>query len=160
MKYCEKCGKELFDEAVLCVGCGCPVGNGAYKNYNKPKDTSLDQYVWDAGTTNVIALLLLLAGAVLGLFVEDCGYIGAVVCLVAELVALIPNTKFQKEVKGIYWKLPKSEMKYKAKQSQQSLKSRYPSYRFSFIIAYIALVLMIVLVSGVHEFLDLPKIMK
>ena len=23
MKYCVKCGKELFDEAVLCTGCGC-----------------------------------------------------------------------------------------------------------------------------------------
>lgn len=25
MKYCQKCGKELLDEAVICVGCGCPV---------------------------------------------------------------------------------------------------------------------------------------
>lgn len=25
MKYCEKCGKELFDEVVACPGCGCPV---------------------------------------------------------------------------------------------------------------------------------------
>ncbi len=24
MKYCAKCGKELFDEAVICPGCGCP----------------------------------------------------------------------------------------------------------------------------------------
>lgn len=23
MKYCHKCGKELFDEAVICPGCGC-----------------------------------------------------------------------------------------------------------------------------------------
>lgn len=23
MKYCTKCGKELMDEAVLCIGCGC-----------------------------------------------------------------------------------------------------------------------------------------
>ena len=26
MKFCEKCGKELLDEAVICVGCGCAVG--------------------------------------------------------------------------------------------------------------------------------------
>jgi hypothetical protein len=26
MKYCNKCGKELFDEAVICPGCGCQVG--------------------------------------------------------------------------------------------------------------------------------------
>ena len=25
MKYCSKCGKELLDEAVVCVHCGCPV---------------------------------------------------------------------------------------------------------------------------------------
>lgn len=26
MKYCSKCGKEIFDEAVICPGCGCPTG--------------------------------------------------------------------------------------------------------------------------------------
>lgn len=25
MKFCSKCGKEIMDEAVICVGCGCPV---------------------------------------------------------------------------------------------------------------------------------------
>lgn len=25
MKYCAKCGAEMFDEAVICVKCGCPV---------------------------------------------------------------------------------------------------------------------------------------
>ena len=24
MKYCTHCGKQLFDEAVVCPGCGCP----------------------------------------------------------------------------------------------------------------------------------------
>ena len=23
--FCTKCGKEIMDEAVICVGCGCPV---------------------------------------------------------------------------------------------------------------------------------------
>ena len=26
MKYCSHCGKELMDEAVVCIKCGCPVG--------------------------------------------------------------------------------------------------------------------------------------
>ena len=26
MKYCTYCGKEIMDEAVICVGCGCPTG--------------------------------------------------------------------------------------------------------------------------------------
>ena len=25
MKFCQKCGKEIADEAVICPGCGCPV---------------------------------------------------------------------------------------------------------------------------------------
>ena len=31
MKYCTKCGKELRDEAVICPGCGCAVGEPANK---------------------------------------------------------------------------------------------------------------------------------
>ena len=27
MKYCSKCGAELFDDAVICTKCGCPVEN-------------------------------------------------------------------------------------------------------------------------------------
>lgn len=27
MKYCRNCGKQLFDEAVICPGCGCKVGD-------------------------------------------------------------------------------------------------------------------------------------
>lgn len=26
MKYCEKCGNQLFDEAVMCPKCGCAAG--------------------------------------------------------------------------------------------------------------------------------------
>ncbi|MBP3620855.1 MAG: zinc ribbon domain-containing protein [Lachnospiraceae bacterium] len=25
MKYCQKCGKEIMDEAVICIHCGCAV---------------------------------------------------------------------------------------------------------------------------------------
>lgn len=25
--FCQKCGKEIMDEAVICPGCGCPTGN-------------------------------------------------------------------------------------------------------------------------------------
>lgn len=27
MKFCQHCGKELLDDAVICVGCGCPIEN-------------------------------------------------------------------------------------------------------------------------------------
>lgn len=35
MKYCNHCGKELLDDAVICPSCGCSVQfNGAQQNYN------------------------------------------------------------------------------------------------------------------------------
>ena len=27
MKFCQKCGKEIIDEAVICPGCGCAVSD-------------------------------------------------------------------------------------------------------------------------------------
>ena len=37
MKFCQKCGKELMDEAVICVGCGCPVSQTANIQPATPK---------------------------------------------------------------------------------------------------------------------------
>ena len=38
MKFCQKCGKQIMDEAVICPGCGCQVGgapaNNQYYNQN------------------------------------------------------------------------------------------------------------------------------
>lgn len=37
MKFCSKCGKELMDDAVVCVGCGCPVNTNAQQQYGAPQ---------------------------------------------------------------------------------------------------------------------------
>ena len=34
--FCSKCGKEINDEAVICIHCGCPTQN--YNNDKKAKD--------------------------------------------------------------------------------------------------------------------------
>ncbi len=39
MKYCTHCGKELLDEAVICVGCGCAV---AGQNIQTAKSQQID----------------------------------------------------------------------------------------------------------------------
>lgn len=39
MSYCEKCGKELLDEASVCVGCGCEL----VKNSNIPQKEATDK---------------------------------------------------------------------------------------------------------------------
>ena len=42
MKFCEKCGKELLDEAVICVGCGCAIENVTIKRTEKkPRKSKL-----------------------------------------------------------------------------------------------------------------------
>ena len=42
MKYCTKCGKELVDEAVVCVHCGCAVaGSTVATNPNDAPNTGL-----------------------------------------------------------------------------------------------------------------------
>ena len=33
--FCKKCGKEIHDEAVVCVHCGCAVEDNAKKNEGK-----------------------------------------------------------------------------------------------------------------------------
>ncbi len=38
MKYCSKCGKEILDEAIVCVGCGCSVEQSSkQKNVEKKR---------------------------------------------------------------------------------------------------------------------------
>ena len=38
MKFCTKCGKELVDDAVICIGCGCAV---EANETSAPKTTGL-----------------------------------------------------------------------------------------------------------------------
>ena len=38
MKFCTKCGKELVDDAVICIGCGCAVESN---ETSAPKTTGL-----------------------------------------------------------------------------------------------------------------------
>ena len=42
MKFCTKCGKELFDEAVVCPNCGCATGN-TQNTYRNPYVQTLDE---------------------------------------------------------------------------------------------------------------------
>ena len=42
MKYCSKCGNQLFDEAVICPQCGCATG---YQEHTIRKQTSTMQTV-------------------------------------------------------------------------------------------------------------------
>ena len=55
MKFCQHCGKEIFDEAVVCPGCGCSV-----KSSNNAQAMEVDESV-SAGLV-VLAVLIPLFG--------------------------------------------------------------------------------------------------
>ena len=68
MKYCTHCGKELFDEAVICVGCGCPVARQG--NYGVNDRSALVNTLAQRVNTNgiiwlVIGILQVLGGLLL-----------------------------------------------------------------------------------------------
>ena len=143
--FCKKCGKEILDEAVICVGCGCPVEKNAPKAQAKPAAPSYDSAVSGAGKTNLIAGILLGVGVLVFLFVSM--WIGIFMCLAAELVALIPNTKLQKAYKANNVSVTdKKALKEGEKTLRRVLKVQYPAYKSSFIIAYVALACLIITV--------------
>ncbi len=62
MKYCQKCGQQLRDEAVVCPGCGCAVNDSVGKNNTKQTEsTGL------ATAALVCAFLCPLAGLICGI---------------------------------------------------------------------------------------------
>ncbi len=139
MKFCEKCGKEINEEAVVCTNCGCAVENKTFK----AKKVSYDAAVEKAATTNIISIIILAVAVVVWLFVNM--WLGAILCLVAEFVALMPNSKLQKAIKQNEGSISdKKAFKAKAKEITKDLGSRYPAYKFSKILGIIALVLLII----------------
>lgn len=63
MKYCSKCGKELFDEAVICVGCGCPVESHTAKKTDNNEYNRLMTFVQEVKSVyalGVVSLVLCL----------------------------------------------------------------------------------------------------
>ncbi|MBQ7387545.1 MAG: hypothetical protein IJW03_05225 [Clostridia bacterium] len=45
MKYCNKCGNELFDEAVVCPKCGCATEQKKAAESVEQKQTNKNQFL-------------------------------------------------------------------------------------------------------------------
>ena len=60
MKYCAKCGKEIHDEAAICVHCGCAVSGGKVTEVDAP-------CTWAA----VLGFFIPLAGLIMYLMWKD-----------------------------------------------------------------------------------------
>ena len=63
MKYCSKCGNELFDEAVVCPKCGCsaeaPKDNAKTKEFNKNQMKGVALII--AGIAVIVIFIILVA---------------------------------------------------------------------------------------------------
>ena len=70
MKFCQKCGKELNDDAVICTGCGCAVPfakeSTSTHTFNQTplKATGNTPYSYDSGTTDGLGIASIILGAV------------------------------------------------------------------------------------------------
>lgn len=158
-KFCSHCGKELMLAAVMCPGCGCMVEQPAPQQqvYSAPKQAApkkaplkpvtYEEVIQNAKITNIISAALLVASAFVWWFFSVNG--GAFIALATEFVALIPNTKLQNLFKrnGL-GKANKEEIKAITKD----LKAKNTAFRFSFVIAVIALICLIL-------FLLIPEFM-
>lgn len=63
MKYCEKCGNQLLDEAVMCPKCGCAVaGKQPTKERNeKAKNQAKGAIFIIAGIAIIVIFVLLVS---------------------------------------------------------------------------------------------------
>ena len=77
MKFCSKCGKEIMDEAVICVHCGCPVTNATFNTAPaQPPVQPLNDPTESGGLATaamIFAFLIPLLGFILGI-VGACKY--------------------------------------------------------------------------------------
>ena len=73
MKYCTHCGKELLDEAVICVGCGCPVaGQSAQTAYGQTADGAalINTLAQRLNTNGIIWLVIGILQILGGIFIN------------------------------------------------------------------------------------------
>ena len=60
MKFCSKCGNQLFDEAVICPKCGCNA-NTSFKEKNEmtPKNQAMGTIMIIAGIAIILITIFL-----------------------------------------------------------------------------------------------------
>ena len=134
MKFCTHCGKEIFDEAVSCPGCGC-----AGEQQKQISKQTYENIIRNAGAFVAISVVLLVLGVVAGLFISVL--LGAVLCLVAEIVAMMPKTKVQELfMKNNSHITDKKQLKAEIKKLGKELKKKNSAYAATFVITIIALI--------------------
>lgn len=102
MKYCAYCGKELFDEAVICVGCGCSAVEDQIRNEPTVDATTLLTKLSKRLNTNaviwfVIGILQILCGIFFYWFLLIVGFLN----IISSVVDMKNSIAFLENPKGI-----------------------------------------------------------
>lgn len=79
MKFCSKCGKELFDEAVICPACGCP-----QKGYNTNQTKDSKNILWF-----ILSFLYFWVGIILYFVWKDTAPSKAKLCITGSVSAIV-----------------------------------------------------------------------
>ena len=93
MKYCPKCGSELFDEAVICTQCGCEQSMvNPTASFNMPKQSS---------PLSIVSVVVGAVGILLAWLIALLGYISGCLALSFALVAMKANSEDKKAKAGL-----------------------------------------------------------
>lgn len=107
MAFCPKCGKEIDDEAVMCVHCGCPTGVQA-----APAAPTVDMVSTATTGEKVLSFLIPIAGIILYCVNKDkkpkaaktCLLVGVItwaICIFLILaIAIIPSKMTESQLKA------------------------------------------------------------
>ncbi len=97
MKFCEKCGQELVDEAVICPGCGCAVGRPVSKESDLSRKGTSSAVI--LGIASIITVLLFplaghipsIAGIIFGAreYKQSKQVVGLVLSIIGEVIAML-----------------------------------------------------------------------
>ncbi len=84
MAFCRKCGKEINDDAVMCVHCGCATEKAARPSTNQNPD--YDPYSGADFVEVLLSLLIPIAGIILYVVKKDTRPKAAKTCLITGVV--------------------------------------------------------------------------
>lgn len=134
MKFCEKCGKEILEDAVVCPNCGCAV-----KKEEVKKEVNYADLVKGSSTTNIIGIIVLAVGIIVGLFLSVL--VGCILCLAAEFIILSPRNKLNKAIKQNNQPITdKKAFKAESKRIQKEVGQQNGAFKVSMVFAIIALI--------------------
>lgn len=92
MKYCTHCGKELFDEAVICPGCGCAVGTASAPAATK--DDLLTKLSERIKMNGVIWMVIAVIQIIIGL----CGTWLPLIVGIVNIISAMKDMNYSKTV--------------------------------------------------------------